>query len=64
MAIQAIIIENPEDWYVQKRRHFEGGMAIRNRLRDLGFLDETYGNLDDHYVAIVEIAVLWILDES
>ena len=38
------------------RFHFNNGMVIRNTLRECGFTDDTYGNLDDHYFPILNIA--------
>ena len=37
------------------RFHFSAGMQIRNELRELGFTDAKYGNLDDHYQEILKI---------
>ncbi|PAD70664.1 hypothetical protein CHH83_02340 [Bacillus sp. 7586-K] len=37
------------------RFHFDGGMWIRNLLRELGYTDDIYGNLDDHYQHIIKI---------
>lgn len=37
------------------RFHFDLGMVIRNELRDLGYYDEEYGNLDDHYQEILKV---------
>lgn len=46
-------------WWLPERWHFEGGMAIRNLLRQRGF-DEKYfgiGNLDNIYIKLVEDAM-------
>lgn len=37
------------------RFHFDGGMWFRNVLRYLGYTDDKYGNLDDHYISILKI---------
>lgn len=37
------------------RFHFEAGMVIRNQLREFGFSDDIYGNLDDHYLEILKL---------
>jgi hypothetical protein len=37
------------------RFHFEAGRIIRNDLRELGYSDSTYGNLDDHYQEILKL---------
>lgn len=44
--------------YVQEndpRFHSNGGMWVRNQLRDFGFTDDKYGNLDDHYQSILNL---------
>lgn len=44
------------NWSVQNRFHFSGGMAIRNSLREFGVMDRFVpsGNLDDYYVQLIE----------
>jgi hypothetical protein len=37
------------------RFHFSGGMWFRNSLRNLGYADDVYGNLDDHYDSVLKI---------
>lgn len=53
--IKKEIEEDGEEWIIPY--HFRWGMAIRNELRKLGYLDQEYGNLDDHYAKIIEISV-------
>ena len=57
VAIQKLIAEDPDGWWVPY--HFTAGMAIRNHIRDLGFVDKELptGNWDDYYVEILEEAV-------
>ena len=47
------------EWIHAELQHFGWGMAVRNLLRDKGFLDNMTktGNLDDYYVQLVEAAV-------
>jgi hypothetical protein len=47
-------------WWVQDVWHFRGGMAIRNHLRELGYLDDQLpsNNWDDYYIPVVEAAAL------
>jgi hypothetical protein len=47
------------EWIHAEMQHFGWGMAVRNLLRDKGFLDNMTktGNLDDYYVQLVEAAV-------
>lgn len=44
-----------EDEKTDIRFHFNTGMAIRNTLRELGYDDDMYGNLDDHYIEILNM---------
>lgn len=37
------------------RFHFEAGMWVRNKLREFGYTDDKFGNLDDHYQEILKI---------
>lgn len=37
------------------RFHFGAGMVVRNQLRELGYTDDIYGNLDDHYQEILKL---------
>ena len=62
--IRSKIESHPEDWWARRDDgfsfHFSGGMAIRNLLRSNGFSEKDFGvdNLDDYYVAMVELAVM------
>ena len=46
-------------WVTEEMLHFSWGMAVRNLLRDKGFLDcmTKTGNLDDYYIQLVEAAI-------
>ena len=45
---------------VNPSAHLTVGMNIRNEIRRLGYLDDEYGNLDDHYMSILNKAIdLW-----
>lgn len=46
-------IKKAEETYI--RFHFDTGMQIRNSLRQLGYTDDKYGNLDNHYLEILKI---------
>ena len=37
------------------RFHFEAGMWVRNTLRELGYTDDKYGNLDNQYQEIIKL---------
>ena len=44
------------NWCIQSRFHFSGGMAIRNSLRSFGVTDNLVpsANLDDYYTQLIE----------
>jgi hypothetical protein len=52
------IIQNDE-WWIENRYHFMGGMSLRNHLRSNGFGEKELQveNLDDYYIDILEEAV-------
>lgn len=58
MLIQNAICNDPKDWWVGY--HFHWGMAVRNLLRKHGYGEDQLKvtTLDDHYVSIVEEALL------
>lgn len=37
--------------------HMEEGLEFRNLLRELGYKDDKYGNLDNHYIVILNLCL-------
>ena len=58
LGIQKAAAADPEGWWIVQ--HFSWGMSVRNLLRSNGYGESDLGieNLDDHYVGLIEEALL------
>jgi uncharacterized protein (UPF0128 family) len=53
--VREVLKDIKEEEKVNIRFHMSTGMNLRNTLRELGYNDETYGNLDNHYIEILHL---------
>jgi len=54
-AIATELAYGNKEWFIPN--HMYWGVWVRNQLRMMGYTDDIYGNIDDHYVDIVELMV-------